>query len=159
VTDLHLPGLEPDPAPESAMPGPITGDPAAPPGWPVVATGCYRRFRPEHGYGVVTSVGKPKGRPAALVSGASRTLTPFGIFPKFNHDAPEYRRRFLARLDSAGAETIRLELLAIGEGDLTTPHVLLCWCNLTGRGDWCHRHLAAHWLSDNVPGLRVAEIG
>ena len=77
--------------------------------------------------------------------------------PWFNSVAPEqYLTRYRKILDGLDPGIIRDQLL--GYGDVP---VMLCWeaahdCHVGSK--WCHRHLAAQWLEDQL-GIEVREVG
>lgn len=115
-----------------------------------LSTSSYHRYRPEWGRAIRTSVGRARWFPHDQVH--ARTLTPFGIFGVI-HDPDEYAAAYLARLDRYGQQVLdELARLTNGAGG-----VLLCHCNLSKPGAWCHRTLAADWLAERL-GLDVAEV-
>lgn len=118
-----------------------------------IATVSYPEWRPDMGTLVLASVGIPRNanlrdRPR------SRWLSPHGIFPRYNDDEAEYRRRYFARLDK-NEEALWDELAAL-EHDGTTL-VIGCWCKLHSSDAWCHRRIAATWFATH--GIEVVELG
>jgi hypothetical protein len=83
---------------------------------------------------------KTKGFPAV------NDLMPWGLFGI--HDRADFEPKFRARLDDIGIEPIgaRLEEIAAEHG---SPLVLLCFEDVSGGANWCHREIAAAWLEEH----------
>ena len=67
----------------------------------------------------------------------------------------EFRQRYMEILSKLNARQVVDDLVRLADGK--TP-VLLCWEPPTPGNDWCHRGLAAAWLSDELD-LQVREYG
>lgn len=114
-----------------------------------LTTASYRTYRPEWGLAIRTSVGPARWFRHAHVH--ARTLTPYGIFSVID-DRDDYTAAYVARLDRHGRAVLdELDRLTGGAGG-----VLLCHCNLSRPGAWCHRNLASGWLVERF-GLDVPE--
>ena len=77
----------------------------------------------------------------------------YGFFQEWkkNQDNNFYIEHFNAEvLDMLNAESVYRDLDKLSNGD---DCVLLCY---EKSGDFCHRHLVANWLSDNL-GIEVKE--
>ncbi len=77
----------------------------------------------------------------------------YGFFQEWkkNQDNNFYIEHFNAEvLDMLNAESVYRDLEKLSNGD---DCVLLCY---EKSGDFCHRHLVANWLSDNL-GIEVKE--
>ena len=85
------------------------------------------------------SLGLPKWKLPYELAGAIHELMPMGIFGIKDYD--EFHRRYFARLDAIGVNTIRVNLRRFE--NLGKPVVLLCFEDV--RKNWCHRNMFASW--------------
>ena len=88
------------------------------------------------------SLGLPKWKLPYELAGAIHELMPSGIFGIKNYD--EFHRRYFARLDAIGVNTIQENLRRFE--NLGKPVVLLCFEDIRKGGEnWCHRNMFASW--------------
>ena len=111
---------------------------------PQIFTTSFRRYRPEMGTAVVTSLGLPKWLPEAQSWPRCWVITPT---PTLFHlaDDDEFARLYVERLDRFGAQKISRALQRIAVEHQAGKLVLLCH-----ESDWdsCHRKLFAAWLME-----------
>lgn len=67
-------------------------------------------------------------------------------------DEEMYIKLYREKLEKFDAKKIYNELLGLTGGE---EPILLCWCK---KNDFCHRHLAADWLSENLD-IEIKELG
>jgi hypothetical protein len=112
----------------------------------------------------VQPVGISRGLPKWRLPYSYRTLQllapsgqAFGI-----DDSDEFERAYRAGLEDIGLEVILGALKSISGDSGERPLVLLCYEDVLpppqGKGDLCHRRIAARWLEQKVPGLVVPEL-
>jgi hypothetical protein len=118
-----------------------------------LATCGYFEYRPSMGVPVPTSLGVPDQFKRYT---PSWTLKPKGVFNVYKTKGP-FQVHYMDRLDAKGSE-IAAELRQIADGHGNDPLVLLCWCDLSKAGGWCHRRMAAAWLEQHT-GTTVPELG
>ncbi len=85
------------------------------------------------------SLGLPKWKLPYELAGAIHELMPMGIFGIKDYD--EFHKRYFARLDALGVNTIQENLRRFE--NLGKPVVLLCFEDV--RKNWCHRNMFASW--------------
>ncbi len=122
-----------------------------------LATCSYRGFHPSMGIPVRTSVGKPKHRLGYRLDAEARSLFPTYKMLKLPYD--EYRYQYLSHLRAKGVvhfEKIFRSLLTIYQryGDRL---VLLCYEDVIGEGDWCHRRMFSEFWQ-GTGGCMVPEL-
>ena len=101
------------------------------------------------------SLGRPKWNFPYELAGAIHELMPKGIFGIIR-DYDEFYKRYFARLDTIGVNTI-LEKLRRFE-KLGKPVVLLCFEDIRkGGGNWCHRNMFASWW-EHYTGEVISEL-
>ena len=118
---------------------------------PQLMTASWFAKLPAAGVPVGVSRGVPRGK-----TGYHR-LRELEPGPWFKSASPEqYLTRYQKILDGLDPSAIRDQLLSYGE-----MPIMLCWeaahdCHAGSK--WCHRHLAAQWLEDQL-GIEVHEVG
>jgi len=118
-----------------------------------LGTASYKRFKEGWGVACGTSVGRNRRFPSHQVE----ALKPFTTFRKAEHlPVPQQEAMYRDLLDTT-REYVELRL-----SDLTRRYpderlVLLCWCDLSLPGAYCHRRWAAGWFADTY-GLVVPEL-
>lgn len=121
----------------------------------VIATCAYRKYRPEFGVPVATSVGTPGGRSPWRHERAleqCRGLTPYGIFKNPAYaDFAKAERAYVDRLRK-DEDKVLAQLWLLHERFGGEPLVILCWEPNPAE---CHRSWAADWLGGH--GVRVLE--
>jgi hypothetical protein len=95
------------------------------------------------------SIGSPRYWPGARDLDAIHELMPYDILGRV-HDRAGFERAYRARLDSFGADRIqrRFEKLFAQHGE--RPLVLLCYEDIVGTYDFCHRRFFAAWWQDQT---------
>lgn len=120
-----------------------------------ILTASWFSKLPEGYFRVSISRSAPRGQP-----GGWKAYKHFMPGAWFNNVSKQtyldlYREEMLAKLDPAG---VVADLAKLTKG---APAVLLCYEAPVAiqRGEkWCHRHLAATWLEQQL-GITVAEVG
>lgn len=118
-----------------------------------LGTSSFSFYNGGMGVPVSTSLSTPKWMPGIDFITAAK---PAGIFgrPEFEEEFP-YRIAYRRRLD-AKEEEIKRALIDLSMKYPGERLVLLCWCNLTQVGNWCHRRMLSEWLGErdlDVPEL------
>ena len=113
-------------------------------------TASYYTFKGAGRVGI--SRGTPRGVPAGFRKYAP--LAPSDYVWE-TEDQAEYRKRYLAQLAKLDPTRVIANLQRLA-GDCAIP-TLLCFCNLTKTGAWCHRTMVAEWITD-ATGLAVVEL-
>ena len=113
-------------------------------------TASYRRWTPNLGVPVRTSLGVPAWFQAPLLE--LRVAYPWGLLTRPRLEPEEFTTRYRARLDQRRHRVLAvLAELREGYGDV----VLLCF----ERSDtFCHRHVLRAWLAEQL-GEKIQEIG
>lgn len=115
-----------------------------------IKTGCwFTPLPPDH-----LRVGISRGQPRGLAKGY-RLYKKLAPGPWFNSVGTfEYEARYSEVLAQLDPQQTLDELRRLAGGKVP---VLCCW-ERAGRGQWCHRALAARWLADAL-GIEVPEVG
>lgn len=71
-------------------------------------------------------------------------------------EAESFRAVFLFKLERLWADTLP-QLQAIAERHPGLPLVLLCFENLEHKGQWCHRTMAAEFITEKT-GMQILEM-
>lgn len=132
--------------------------------WPVrrgwsIATGRFVDFHPSWGVPVRSTVGGPKFGLRYRLEEHAKSITPYGVLGR-THDAAEYEVRYRARLDGQTGKAIAQELAQIANRhEHVEPHrlVVLCFCDLSKPGAFCHRRMFAAWWEEHT-GATVADL-
>jgi hypothetical protein len=112
----------------------------------------------------VVPVGISRGLPRWKLAYSYRTLQLLAptrqAFGLKNPD--EFAAAYTTGLVEIGLEVILGALKSISRDNGGKPLVLLCYEDVLppphGKGNWCHRTIAARWLEQKVPGLVVPEL-
>ncbi|MFE7214585.1 hypothetical protein ACFU93_32515 [Streptomyces sp. NPDC057611] len=124
-----------------------------------VATCTFQEFQPAMGTPVRTTAGHPRFRLPYQLGGHAKLVTPPWPLVRAGLAEDAYEFQYRRMLNDAGIDAIREELLGIaGANDLDAPVVLLCFDKLGVEGNWCHRSMAAKWLTEQT-GELVPELG
>lgn len=113
-------------------------------------TASYYSFKGTGRIGI--SRGTPRGAPAGYRKYAP--LAP-GRWLWTTDDEATYRDLYFAQLSKLDPARVIADLHRLA-GDCAVP-TLLCFCNLTNPGAWCHRTMCAEWITQKV-GLAVIEL-
>ena len=97
-------------------------------------------------------IGISRGTPRFRIAPGWRRYTPLNPGPWLT--APDFAARYQDLLSRLDPERVHDELMRIADGRVP---VLCCFERVGGPG-WCHRSLAASWLSDAL-GVAVPELG
>jgi hypothetical protein len=107
-----------------------------------LATARYTSWAPWMGTPIATSIGKPKWMPGIE---QLRPAVPFGVFGEYDTEFA-YRVAYEALLDK-GSAALHRELVRLSAKYPGERLVLLCWCDITKAGNFCHRRMLADWLA------------
>ncbi len=113
-------------------------------------TSSYFQFKGAGRVGI--SRGMPRGVPAGFRRYAP--LAP-GEWLYTTEDQGEYRDKYFAQLGTLDPARVVGDLHRLA-GSCAVP-TLLCFCNLRKMGAWCHRTMAAEWITDKT-GLATVEL-
>lgn len=113
-------------------------------------TASYYSFKGAGRIGI--SRGTPRGVPAGF-----RKYVPLspGVWLWETTDQNEYRDRYFDQLSKLDPAQVIADLHRLA-GECAIP-TLLCFCNLTKPGAWCHRTMVAEWVTEKV-GLSIIEL-
>lgn len=104
-------------------------------------------------YGVSISLSKPK---QYICKEYKKLAPPYWLLQKYKQDKDTeyYIQKYQKNvLDKLNPSEVYNDLLNLFKND--EDIVLLCW---EKSGDFCHRHLIAKWLEDNIENLEIEEI-
>jgi hypothetical protein len=121
-----------------------------------IATCSFQEFTPDMGIPVPISVGLPNEYKGKQVTTICKGLRPFGVFNVYEQEF-EYGVHYQDRMEKQAAH-ISADLKRIQNENNGQALVLMCWCNLHKKTNWCHRRMAAAWIEERT-GLTVPELG
>jgi len=121
-----------------------------------LATASYRSFVPAMGVAIATSLGRPKWPLHYELSEEVRALMPSGLFGKDLSDA-EFAARYRERLDKTGVAKLQRVFHAISAKHGGARLVCLCFEDVLGREQLCHRRTFADWWQERT-GQPVPEL-
>ncbi len=104
---------------------------------------------------VQASLGAPRFPLGYELAGSVGMLAPYGLL-KIERRR-EFEQHYRRRLERFGAEKIAAVLQSLAAGYEAPGVVLLCFEDLSKRGQWCHRRVFAAWwekrTGESVPEL------